>query len=63
MKALILEDDVLLADLIETLVDGLYPDSCATAALVVDEKSPSEKCLRLLRRLVLSDHSTESHDG
>lgn len=33
------------------------------AALLVDEESPSEERLRLLRRLGLSDHNTESQDG
>ncbi|MCL7943013.1 response regulator [Marinobacter sp. ATCH36] len=34
-----------------------------TSALLVDEEEPSEECLRLLRRLGLSDSNTESHNG
>ena len=34
-----------------------------TSALLVDEKNPSEECLRLLSRLGLSDSSIENHDG
>ncbi|PXX93301.1 response regulator [Marinobacter vulgaris] len=33
------------------------------SAMLTDEESPGEECLRLLRRLGLNDHNMESHNG
>lgn len=61
MKALILEDDDLLADLLETVVAGLYPGVAVTAVATVGEARESEA--RLRHDLIIADWNLPDGSG